>query len=266
MTLVAPAIPSPPTPFPSKLNRRRYTRVSTRQMRSCFLAHGIGPANGWVVDISLGGVFLRTSWPLPVGEQLAIEIPRGGQATPVCVRGRVVSSNMSGSNAPRSGMGVRFDALDPLTLEQLRDLIRSLAPAGTRLESAPADNEITAVTPVPNSLQRISTPLPSVAPRIPTPAPRMATAAPRINTPSSLPKLTAAMPMPITARPSAPSLVRDLAEAVENERLRNHAKGLLMQVADLQMVVSSKDKEIAALREAVSNLQASNAQLRQSPR
>ena len=100
MSFVTP-LPSAPTPFPTKLNRRRYTRVSTRQMRSCYLAHGIGPANGWVVDISIGGVFLRTSWPLPVGEQLAIELPRPGATRPVCVRGRVVSSNPSGANAQR---------------------------------------------------------------------------------------------------------------------------------------------------------------------
>ncbi|GEM_PF-1942262 len=266
MTAIAPAFPSAPAPFPSKLNRRRYTRVPTRQMRSCFLAHGIGPANGWVVDISLGGVFLRTSWPLPVGEQLAIEIPRGGQAAPVCVRGRVVSSSPTGTHATRSGMGVRFDALDPSTLGQLRDLIKNLAPAGTKLEMQPEDNEVTAVAPMPAAapaVARVQTPMPWVAPRIPTPAPL-----PRAQTSSSMPKLTAAMPAPIAStRPSAPSpLVRDLADAVENERLRNHAKGLLMQVGDLQLSCSAKDKEIGALREAVAALQAANAQLRNNPR
>lgn len=218
-------------------------------MRSCFLAHGIGPANGWVVDISLGGVFLRTSWPLPVGEKLAIELPRAGQAAPVCVRGRVVSSSPSGGSAPRSGMGVRFDALDPMTLTQLRELIRSLAPAGTRLELQQEDNEVTTVAPVPK---------PS--------APAMPMAALRKATPAPMPKLTAAQPTPI-APPSAPRpLVRDLAEAVETERLKNHARGLLMQVADLQLLVSAKDREISALREAVAHLQASNAQLLRNPR
>lgn len=235
MNSVTP-LPSAPTPFPSRLNRRRYTRVSTRQMRSCFLAHGIGPANGWVVDISLGGVFLRTSWPLPVGEQLAIELPRPGASKPVCVRGRVVSSNPSGANAQRSGMGVRFDALDPNTLGELRDLVKSLAPSGTKLELAPEDNEITAVAPVP-------APKPSVP----------------------LPKLTAAPVAPIGVAPkvSAPRpLIQDLDDAVELERLRNHTKGLLMQIGDLQLRVASKDKEIAQLREAVVQLQSTNAQLR----
>ena len=228
MTSVAPA-----SPFPTKMNRRRYTRVSTRQMRSCFLAQGIGPSNGWVVDISLGGVFLRTSWPLPVGEQLAIELPRGGKSAPVCVRGRVVSSNPSGTNAPRSGMGVRFDSLDPMTLTQLRDLISGLAPAGTKLELKPEDTEVTAVAPMP---------------------------APKPSAP--LPKLTATLATAIPApRPSARPLVRDLTDAVEYERMRNHAKGLLMQVGDLQMQLTTKDREIATLREAVSHLQASNAQL-----
>ncbi len=231
-----------PAPFLGKLNRRRYTRVPTRQMRSCFLAQGVGPANGWVVDISLGGVFLRTSWPLPVGEQLAIELPRAGQSAPVCVRGRVVSSSPLGTHAARSGMGVRFDALDPLTLSQLRELISSLAPAGTRLEQQPQDWEVTTVVPAPKL------------------------SAPQLAAP--LPKLTAAKATPIPpAGPSAPRpLVRDLAEAVENERLRNHAKGLLMQVGDLQVMLSVKEREIVALREAVAHLQASNGQLLRNPR
>lgn len=249
MTPMTP-LPSAPTPFPMKLNRRRYTRVPTRQMRSCFLAHGIGPANGWVVDISLGGVFLRTSWTLPVGEQLAIELPRPGATTPVCVRGRVVSSNPQGANAQRSGMGVRFDALDPSTLGQLRELVKSLAPPNTKLELAPEDNEITAVAPIP--------------------PPRMSAPTFKLPTPPPMPKLTAApvAPIGVAPKPSAPvvgrPLVQDLADAVEIERLKNHAKGLLMQVGDLQLKVAMKDKEIQQLREAVMQLQASNAQLRRS--
>jgi len=249
MTQVAPAIPSAPTPFPSKLNRRRYTRVSTRQMRSCYLAHGIGPADGWVVDISLGGVFLRTSWPLPVGEQLAIELPRGGARPPVCVRGRVVSSSPSGGNSARSGMGVRFEPPDPLTLQQLRELIAGLAPAGTRLELSPEDNEVTRAAPIPNGV-----PTPKIT--APPPPP------PRASAP--LPKLTAAMPTRIPSpQPSAPrSPVHEVADAVEKERLRNHAKGLLIQLSELQLQLASKDREIHTLREAVAHLQASNAQLR----
>ncbi len=219
----------PAVPFPTKLNRRRYTRVSTRQMRSCFLAHGIGPANGWVVDLSLGGVFLRTSWPLPVGERLAIELPRGGKATPVCVRGRVVSSTPSG-DAARSGMGVRFDELDPPTLSQLRDLVSSLAPPGTKLELQPEDTEITAVAPIP--------PVPS----------------------APLPRLTAAQPIPIAPRPSAPPIASN--DATEVLRLRVHTKGLLLQLGDLQEALQLKDREIHTLREAVTHLQSSNAQLR----
>lgn len=240
MTSVAPATPSAPRPFPSKLNRRRYTRVPTRQMRSCYLAHGIGPADGWVVDISLGGVFLRSSWALPIGERLAIELPVGGPASTVCVRGRVVSSSPSGS--ARCGMGVRFDALDALTLTALRELVSSLAPVGTRLELKVEDVEITAVAPVPHGSPGAS--------------------APRIATP--LPRLTAATPTPMPlAQPSVPRPpVRELSGVIEHERLRNHAKGLLMQVGELQTELAVKDRTIAELRQAVAHLQSSNAQLR----
>jgi hypothetical protein len=250
MTSVAPATPSAPTSFSRSRNRRRYTRISTRQTRACFLAQGIAPADGWVVDISLGGVFLRTSWPLPIGEKLAIELPRTGTAAPVCVRGRVVSSSSALHNTSRAGMGVRFDALDPMTLSELRELIREHAPAGTRLEhTSSEDNEVTAVAPIPSA----SAP----GPRFSAPPP-----APRMSAPT--PKLTAATPSPIQpAQPSAPRMgARHVVGAeLEIERLRNHAKGLLMQVGDLQTQMNTKDREIETLREAIVRLQASNAQL-----
>ena len=259
MSSVVPANPSAPS-FARKTNRRRYTRVSTRQMRSCYLAQGIPPADGWVVDISLGGVFLRTALPLPVGEKLAIELPRSGPSTPVCVRGRVVSSSSSHS-AARSGMGVRFDALDPMTLAELRDLIREHAPAGTPLEQPTDDGDVTAVAPIPSApAPRLSAPLPFVGASLP---PQ------RLIAP--VPRLTAAMPSPLP--PPVPSIPNTVASAprlamrrfggdLEMERLRNHAKGLLFQVGDLQTQLNAKDREIETLREAISRLQASNAQLR----
>ncbi len=236
--------------FPPKLNRRRHARIPTRQMRSCYLANGIGPSNGWVVDISLGGVFLRTSRPLPVGQQLAIELPRGGEANPVCVRGRVVSCSPTGTT-PRAGMGVRFDALDSRTLAQLHELIRSLAPAGTDLDLDTEANDFA------------SKRVPQIAPAVSRLKP------PSSQSSQSLPKLSAALPAPLPAG-SAPSplpfAARDPAGAIENERLLNHAKGLLMQLGDLQMEVAMKDREIASLREAVAQLQTSNASLLRNPR
>ena len=256
MRPLAHPTPSAPTAYSysRKQNRRRYTRVPTRQMRSCYLARGVGPSDGWVVDISLGGVFLRTPSPLAIGEHLAIELPRVGKTAPVCVRGRVVSSCPLTENAARPGMGVRFDALDPMTLTQLREMIGVLAPAGTKLELQPEDVEITAVAPMP---------LPS-APMFARPSAPGPTAPMSVRPSAPLPKLTAARPSPIpAARPSIPRRpVHGIADPFEAERLRNHTKGLLMQVGDLTQQLSLKDKEIADLREAVSRLQLSNAQLR----
>ena len=247
-----------------KQDRRRFTRIPVRQLRSSVLSPWVGFTDVWVVDLSLGGAFLRTPKPLPVGETMCLELPRSHDE-PLRLPTRVVSSREVG----RTGIGVCFDELDPASLAELRELLLTLAPPGVALEvaaseplertrvaprpSAPVvplaqvlaraeDSERTAVTPIPSaplapslewdpSVARESRPLPSAP---------------------SIPPLDWALEGP---RPSAPT-------PSKVQLLEGHVKGLLIQVVDLQTELDAKTREVDALRETVAGLQAALTALR----
>src|SRR3954470_10370079 len=97
MTSVGPLISAP---VPHARTRRRFTRIPARQLRGCLIARGIVSDNVWVVDISLGGAFLRTSEPLPIDEPLALELPQSGQRPSLRLLGHVVSRRVL-VNAPK---------------------------------------------------------------------------------------------------------------------------------------------------------------------
>jgi uncharacterized protein (TIGR02266 family) len=70
----------------------------------------------YIDSLSGGGVFIRTSAPLAIGTELAMEIVVEGEAKPVRVRGQVVWERLYQERPERSdrpqGMGVRF--LEPV--------------------------------------------------------------------------------------------------------------------------------------------------------
>lgn len=220
-------------------NRRRFTRIPARQLRGCLIARGIAD-NVWVVDISLGGAFLRTPEPLPLDEPLALELPQSGHRPALVLRGHVVSRRVAVRAPMPPGMGVCFDQLTPLTLAELRELIRSFAPV-TALETTGRDDDETRVAPLPSAPNAL---------------------------PGRLPVLTAAEPLPLSTLlpqplPSAPRpLAGAVVEARDVRQLRFHVKGLLFQVGELQSQLSAKTRENGELREAIARLQASNAALR----
>jgi type IV pilus assembly protein PilZ len=75
-------------------------------------------ASSYVQSLSTGGVFIRTSRPLPIGTELLMEIVLEDQPDrAVRLRGKVVWDRHVGRD---DGMGVRF--LEPLP-EDLRKLL-----------------------------------------------------------------------------------------------------------------------------------------------
>jgi hypothetical protein len=145
--------------------RRRFARIPVKQLRCSFLSGGIASTNVSVVDISLGGAFLRTSEPLPVGESLSLELPRAGEPRPLSLLGRVVFRKPPSRDPrvpPAQGVGVCFDDVDSKTHAALRQLLQSLAP-NVSLEITDPVAETGKRSPVTSS----PTPVPSVAPAIP---------------------------------------------------------------------------------------------------
>jgi uncharacterized protein (TIGR02266 family) len=74
-------------------------------------------------DLSLGGLFVRSKKPLPLGAPVVIELQVAG-LDPVRLRGEVVRQEHDPQGQPR-GFGVRFTALDEPSRASLEQLIRS---------------------------------------------------------------------------------------------------------------------------------------------
>ncbi len=123
----------PVSPEDSVRENRKFPRVPTRLRCWCEGENVTFYAR--VGNISEGGLFLRTSTPLPHGSRAKVRLePRGeleveAEATVVWAR--------TGETETQPGMGLRFDAVDERVKEQLKSLIdtelqrgRSPAPGG----------------------------------------------------------------------------------------------------------------------------------------
>lgn len=98
-------------------------------------------------NVSLGGLFIATATPLPVGSPIRIELRSGDGASKVPLSGRVVRTVLplaDESEAP--GMGILFDDLEPARLEQLAAVVAAWGSA----QPAPA------LAPVPDSAARVA--------------------------------------------------------------------------------------------------------------
>jgi uncharacterized protein (TIGR02266 family) len=72
-------------------------------------ADGQELASCYIQSLSEGGVFVRTSRPLPIGTDVLMEIRVGAEGAGIRIRGQVVWERLAGRD---DGMGLRF--LDPL--------------------------------------------------------------------------------------------------------------------------------------------------------
>ena len=76
-------------------------------------------------DLSVGGMFLETREPFPLGTRLLLEFPLPGVTERVELRGEVVRlvSRSEASPAKPAGMGVKFDEPDQETHALLANFI-----------------------------------------------------------------------------------------------------------------------------------------------
>ena len=72
--------------------------------------------NNFIVNISLGGCFIETQKPLPVGEKLLMEIQLDGDAKSIKIIGEVTNTN-------RIGMGIKFEIVNGNLLGKLGDFL-----------------------------------------------------------------------------------------------------------------------------------------------
>lgn len=101
-------------------NRRSANRVATRI--NCAYARGHDQCEAVVSNLSTGGVFIRTHWPLPIGTEIRLAIQLEDTGREVSVEGMVVSNNVDIKRGEGvRGMGVRFARVTADVAEQLAE-------------------------------------------------------------------------------------------------------------------------------------------------
>jgi hypothetical protein len=113
-------------PARARIKVRDGLRVPTNLMGRVFGQSGEKPV--LVYNISVGGAYLETHRPSPVGALVDVELPLDPGA--LRLKARVISTNVPGNlrrpNLPL-GMGVRFEQDDPATTETLERYVADRA-------------------------------------------------------------------------------------------------------------------------------------------
>ena len=82
-------------------------------------------------NISMGGVFLETSDPLPAGAKIKLRFPLKSAYRPIQVEGKVVWSRKDDSGGKEtSGMGIMFQKIKKNDLEVLKEFLDNTHTAG----------------------------------------------------------------------------------------------------------------------------------------
>jgi hypothetical protein len=82
-----------------------------------------------IENISVGGLFLRTSSPMPLGMPVRVDLTKAGQRVPLSVSGRVVSVVTEAEAAKHdvaAGVGIELDPMSADTERRYYALLREL--------------------------------------------------------------------------------------------------------------------------------------------
>ena len=100
--------------MPVRETRRRFPRVPAKLDVRFHGADELRAA--YVSSFSMGGVFIKTGHPLPIGTEILMEIELDGDLAPIRINGRVVWERLVGRD---DGMGVAFTETIPDRLRKL---------------------------------------------------------------------------------------------------------------------------------------------------
>ena len=91
--------------------RREYTRLKVKVPIELYIEGNDSPVRGATSDLSLGGCYMETIFPLPIGTNLELKLQLEDT---LLVLGTVVTCD------PQVGNGIRFSRMLPEDIEQLR--------------------------------------------------------------------------------------------------------------------------------------------------
>jgi hypothetical protein len=255
-------------------NKRKSPRVKAKGVASHLRVED-GLALGLLVEnISLGGLFVRTTEPLPLGTPLVLEVIRPGTKKAFKVSGRVVNAVGKADAKKRRvtpGMGIQFDPLSDETQYRLEELMVHLGPA-----SVPSSDD--AVNPTQVDLSRRAAfdfgvmSLEDLAPLEPSEdVPASATvlgSAARATAPGAPARAPEPPPdEPLSGRSAASPPAGAVAVSVGGEaRLMVQVRGLLLQLGEAHSQLHSARQELKRLNEELEEKNQRIAQLEQKAR
>jgi uncharacterized protein (TIGR02266 family) len=152
--------------------RRSAHRVRITGVRVTYESATGGSVEADGLDLGVGGVFVRTAAPLPVGKRIGLEIHVIGEPGPWSALGRVVWTRAKGEgDAAPPGMAVKFIDVDDTVVAAIERLVetRESTEPGVGKASSPPPTTAPADGPTPER-ERTLTGV-GVAPEEPVPAP-----------------------------------------------------------------------------------------------
>jgi c-di-GMP-binding flagellar brake protein YcgR len=102
-----------PTP---ENERREYARLKVRVPIELYTEGSDSPIRGATSDLSLGGCYIETIFPLPIGTNLELKMQLEGT---LLVLATVVTCD------PQVGNGIRFSRMLPEDIEELRAFLEA---------------------------------------------------------------------------------------------------------------------------------------------
>ncbi len=107
-----------------KNNKRIKERIPLREEVKLFVKDMENFLTEYADNISQGGMFIKSSNPLPIGTQFDLELSIGSEDQKIKAIGEVVWTKEFSSESDRpSGMGVRFIKIQAESKKMIRDLI-----------------------------------------------------------------------------------------------------------------------------------------------
>ncbi len=127
----------------SRTNRRRHRRVEGEGITGHVKHEGEVLLALPIENISLGGMLLRTNEPLPVGNQVFLEVARKGMKSFKLV-GRVlgVVALPRARAGAKHGLAIRFNPMSEELTQRLQELISLLDPGAGPVDAAPSKQQL----------------------------------------------------------------------------------------------------------------------------
>jgi type IV pilus assembly protein PilZ len=99
-------------------NKRQHARIPV-SLQVSYLSKG-DLQRDLVINLSPGGLFVRTSRPLEIGTEVDLEVLIADEETPIHVRGKVMWLHAE-EKVSQPGMGIQFTGvMGPLLLEMVQ--------------------------------------------------------------------------------------------------------------------------------------------------